>query len=136
MDIVLDQARSHHSPRGRRPDRTKWWCCLAVAATCLIRSFSALSPLIQNHLDSSLNTPRTTILFAALRSAPVQSVAKHEPLFGSADNLLIAREERSMFGKLLNRARQMITTDVQVLQDRLPSWTKPASISLTPGVHP
>ena len=38
-----------------------------------------------------------------------------------------------MFGKLLNRARQMITTGVQVLQDRLQSWTKPASISLTQG---
>jgi hypothetical protein len=35
--------------------------------------------------------------------------------------------------KLLNRARQLVTTGVQVLQNRLRSWTKPSIPSLTVG---
>ena len=38
-----------------------------------------------------------------------------------------------MFLKLLNRARQMVTTGLQVLQHRLRSWTKPPRTSLTLG---
>ena len=34
---------------------------------------------------------------------------------------------------LLNRARQVVTTGVQVLQHRLRSWTKPSIPSLTVG---
>ncbi len=35
--------------------------------------------------------------------------------------------------KLLNRARQLVTTGVQVLQNRLRSWTKPPSTALALG---
>ena len=39
-----------------------------------------------------------------------------------------------MLVKLLNRARQMITTGVQQLQDQLRSWSKPPRPSLTLGL--
>ncbi len=38
-----------------------------------------------------------------------------------------------MFVKLLNRARQLVTTSVQMFQDRLRWWTKLPSTSPTPG---
>ncbi len=61
---------------------------------------------------------------------PVQSSAKQEPSSGKADNKLVAREKYAMFAKLLNRARQLVTTGLQVLQDRLRSSTKPLPASL------
>src|SRR5688500_6163754 len=38
-----------------------------------------------------------------------------------------------MFVKLLNRARPIVTTGIQIVQDRLRWWTKPPSTSLTLG---
>ncbi len=38
-----------------------------------------------------------------------------------------------MFVKLLNRARQLLTAGVQVLQERLRSWTEPPRTALTLG---
>jgi hypothetical protein len=39
-----------------------------------------------------------------------------------------------MLVKLLNRARQMVTTGVQQFQDQLRSWSKPPRTSLTLGL--
>jgi len=54
-------------------------------------------------------------------------------LFGLADNHQIAMEEFPMLVKLVNRARQTVTSCMQVLKDHLRSWTKPTSISLARG---
>ena len=59
-----------------------------------------------------------------LAALPVQSSASSALVSAATDLKLVAKEEASMFVKLLNRMRQLVTTGVQVLHDRLRSWTK------------